>query len=500
MIKGVKFCLILLVFLWSFKGFCQNPPDKPVIDSISIVDGKVHFTWISSNNPDDSLLILRQGFNGFYKIWDTIITLPPFSTQFIDNDNLVNPCIKDSAYIVVAENAIGSTWSDISKPVFLFPPEFEICRTSVKLHWTRYKIAPGVEKYQILADANNSGILVVIDEVPSSDTIYFHQDIQPNTLYSYKIRAVDNLGRTSTSCEHEISTPIFKRPEFLYLRYATIVNNKYIKLEWVPDNRVPIRAFKILRSTDGNKFDVIDSILDNSGFTPDITYDDYLVKVSETRYYYKIIAVDSCKNDAIESNLARTVFLSGKARSDKVNELFWTTYSKWPANDSCDYELFRSNDDLPYSLIGIFDRTNWDDPVSTLGDFSKFTYYVRAVQLKDTVINGISYKDSSQSNSFTLYQETVLVLPSAFDPQSNLIDNQVFKPKYLFPPDKATYYMFIFNKWGEMVFETQDYEGGWDGKIPDGSEAPSDVYAYIVRYQTAKGIIKELKGTVTLVR
>ncbi|MHC1776369.1 MAG: gliding motility-associated C-terminal domain-containing protein [Lentimicrobium sp.] len=55
--------------------------------------------------------------------------------------------------------------------------------------------------------------------------------------------------------------------------------------------------------------------------------------------------------------------------------------------------------------------------------------------------------------------------------------------------------MVIYYRWGQKVFETSDYSGGWDGK-----DAPAGVYSWVISYSDMVGKVAKLRGGVTLVR
>jgi gliding motility-associated-like protein len=57
----------------------------------------------------------------------------------------------------------------------------------------------------------------------------------------------------------------------------------------------------------------------------------------------------------------------------------------------------------------------------------------------------------------------------------------------------------IFNKWGQMIFQTTDRTNGWDGKS-NGEYVPTDAYVYLVIYKTPEGQTVEERGTVTVLR
>jgi gliding motility-associated-like protein len=89
--------------------------------------------------------------------------------------------------------------------------------------------------------------------------------------------------------------------------------------------------------------------------------------------------------------------------------------------------------------------------------------------------------------------------PNAFTPNGDGA-NDVFKPVFDCPA--LTMHFLIYNRWGNVVFETNDPSGGWDGKTM-GKDAPSDVYVwtleYVVVFNGTQQKINE-KGDVTLLR
>jgi gliding motility-associated-like protein len=61
------------------------------------------------------------------------------------------------------------------------------------------------------------------------------------------------------------------------------------------------------------------------------------------------------------------------------------------------------------------------------------------------------------------------------------------------------YKMQIFNRWGQIVYDTQDGKP-WDGKYA-GEPAVEGVYMYIITIDSYNATgTKRLKGTVTILR
>ncbi|MFO7733936.1 MAG: gliding motility-associated C-terminal domain-containing protein [Candidatus Aminicenantes bacterium] len=73
--------------------------------------------------------------------------------------------------------------------------------------------------------------------------------------------------------------------------------------------------------------------------------------------------------------------------------------------------------------------------------------------------------------------------------------NQVFFPGVA--DDVLEYYMFIYNRWGELVFESNDINKGWDGYI-NKRMAAQGVYVWKVKGKYLNGENFVFAGNVTL--
>jgi gliding motility-associated-like protein len=88
-------------------------------------------------------------------------------------------------------------------------------------------------------------------------------------------------------------------------------------------------------------------------------------------------------------------------------------------------------------------------------------------------------------------------MPNAFTPNGDGM-NDVFMPVFE-GPIFIEYRLQIFNRWGEVVFDTTDPNQGWNG-LNDGKAAPSDVYAYLLVYKLIDETTGTRQGDVSLIR
>jgi gliding motility-associated-like protein len=87
-------------------------------------------------------------------------------------------------------------------------------------------------------------------------------------------------------------------------------------------------------------------------------------------------------------------------------------------------------------------------------------------------------------------------VPTAFTP-NNDGRNDVVRP--IAVGLAQIQYFRIYNRWGQLVFETTVNGKGWDGKI-QGLPQETGTYAWIVKGQDYTGKVVFEKGTVTLIR
>jgi gliding motility-associated-like protein len=95
--------------------------------------------------------------------------------------------------------------------------------------------------------------------------------------------------------------------------------------------------------------------------------------------------------------------------------------------------------------------------------------------------------------------DVTFFMPTAFSPNDDG-ENDVFKGVGVLEGIKE-YQLRIWNRWGEMVYESTEPNAGWNGrKYNDGAPAPPGVYVVMVRYREPRGEIVEAQSTVMLIR
>jgi len=81
----------------------------------------------------------------------------------------------------------------------------------------------------------------------------------------------------------------------------------------------------------------------------------------------------------------------------------------------------------------------------------------------------------------TIYETVLFYIPNSFTPDGDIF-NEEFKPVFTAGVDPYEYHMTIFNRWGEIMFESYNYDNGWDGHFGNGGLVKDGVYVWQVEF------------------
>jgi len=122
------------------------------------------------------------------------------------------------------------------------------------------------------------------------------------------------------------------------------------------------------------------------------------------------------------------------------------------------------------------------------------TYEVRLV-----ASNSIGCADTAYAN-ITVDDVITFFIPNVFTPDGDDF-NEEFKPVMTSGYDPYDYHMVIYNRWGEVLFESFDAAYGWDGTYGDGQMSPDGVYVWHIEFgDTITDEKHEYHGHVTILK
>ena len=100
-----------------------------------------------------------------------------------------------------------------------------------------------------------------------------------------------------------------------------------------------------------------------------------------------------------------------------------------------------------------------------------------------------------------IYEELVYFIPNTFTPDEDDFNN-TFHPVFVTGYDPYNFVMYIYNRWGELIFETHDSKIGWKGTYGSAAEiAKEGVYTWKINFNLkSDDRRKEITGHVNLVK
>lgn len=144
-----------------------------------------------------------------------------------------------------------------------------------------------------------------------------------------------------------------------------------------------------------------------------------------------------------------------------------------------------------YDVIG---SSSLKDPLPFLfPTINREAYYT----VKLLAYNSLLGCYDSTRKTLTVLDFCLIEVPNAFTPNNDGL-NDYFRPHNALKADD--YDFRIFNRWGQMVFQSNNWQDQWDGKI-NGVIQTTGVYVWMLRYthrDTKQKVFR--KGTVTLIR
>jgi gliding motility-associated-like protein len=164
-----------------------------------------------------------------------------------------------------------------------------------------------------------------------------------------------------------------------------------------------------------------------------------------------------------------------------------------------DFDTVCRGDSAILTVVGDFGSVLWTNSretseSTTIWPRGQFTYTVRV------------YGDANQGGCFTILDTVihakncdVVYFPNAIKLSSTNEKNRIWRP--IVDPELAPaisqYYFAIFDRWGQLIFESRNLDHGWNGTHQNQTVRPG-VYVYLFRL-TNKQDVWERTGTITVV-
>ncbi|MFH2096681.1 MAG: PKD domain-containing protein [Bacteroidota bacterium] len=148
--------------------------------------------------------------------------------------------------------------------------------------------------------------------------------------------------------------------------------------------------------------------------------------------------------------------------------------------------------DSCYWAFGDGDSSNAYNPFHVYPIYPTGTYNVELIVATEKGCRDTTFSTVEVKNEYTFYA------PTAFSPDND--GNNDFFRIMGNGIDENNFSLIIYDRWGEVVFETTDPEEWWDGRIKDRHVGKNGVYTWLCVYKDVQGIEHQKAGAVTIIR
>jgi gliding motility-associated-like protein len=188
-------------------------------------------------------------------------------------------------------------------------------------------------------------------------------------------------------------------------------------------------------------------------------------------------------SDVYDCQLVEKIEVKGPSAPMKVNVV--TTDDDGSRNGSAFAEV--TGGTSPYKFTWAIQGADQNDnPITSL----RYGFYVVTVEdaLGCTEI-GVG---EVRNKSFDCLTSRAVITPDG----DGLNENFILYCIEDYPDNKLE----IYNRWGQLVFEAEDYDNTWTGTSQRGAELPDGAYFFIFEYRDRDGQLQQMKGSFTLMR
>ena len=212
-----------------------------------------------------------------------------------------------------------------------------------------------------------------------------------------------------------------------------------------------------------------------------------MAKEKETSTYHTQ-AVD-CKSKAVQekrNNDNERGLGSGMENALGGSAPVHIIFSGYPT-DNVAYRVWEMATDQDFEdIILQYNQDEWDYTFNEAGN-----YYVRY-----RVANADGSCENYGETFYVLVSESQLECPNVFSPGSTPGVNDIWKVSY---KSLVEFHCWIFNRWGNLVYEYTDPGGGWDGTY-NGKLVDTGVYYYVITATGGDGVKYKRRGDITILR
>ncbi len=151
-----------------------------------------------------------------------------------------------------------------------------------------------------------------------------------------------------------------------------------------------------------------------------------------------------------------------------------------------------SLNDINFWFFGDGDSSSAENPCHIYPTYPTGTYNVELIVSTIHGCKDTTFIIVQVQNEYTFYA------PTAFSPDFDGINDYfIVKGNGI---DKRNFHLIIYDRWGEVIFETNDIDEGWDGRVKGGDIGKNATYTWLAIYKDLRSVEHQEAGAVTIIR
>lgn len=453
------------------------------IDSVRILsNGDVQLTW-----EEKPISGVRYSINAAVKGSSKVLASNISGNNYIDSRGLASRNIE--YYSISAALDCGYTFPE---PDSFYHTSFltyavETCGGKVSFDFIPFSYWPGGTSESSLIVLKNGQPADTL-ELAVGQTSFTYDGLENKETFSFYVREKgnDRDGQIAYSNIITINTHFYEPIKWIVIDAITIDDQNQASILWTTNNHTPSFSFQLHQ--DGSSIEISETDLHRRGKNQ---YDYILPGILTDNTEYRISLQDSCGN-TVESLPKQALLTQGKLGGGIDLDIKWSNEAdeEWLVDN---YEVY-SVSNGGFSFLGSvngsttqfhysFDESNPLDSVCYYVIAKGELYFQDADSTAELTI---------KSNTVCLHGETLVQLPNAYS--SN---QKTYKPIIVPQSNITSYILRIYDRYGNIVFESHNPAEGWDGKH-QGKEGFMNVYVVQVKVTNREGERIEKSGSLLL--